>query len=308
MSDQERRTLARACRDARASLERAQLAWAEQARRTCIDGMAYLVELQLGFFAPLHERTVAAMLQGRGSEFAPRSWPVADSVRADGTVSRRLLPAKAQALLSSSVLCLNVFDYWRGRIASPLAAALGIAGAITDVALEAPLATGVSPAKAHLDVLLLRDGIHGVGVESKFTEWLGVRPAPERIPAAYVGTAGAPWARQDLPRAQALAAALATGTVQFRLLDAPQLLKHMLALATAYGSVGLLYLYYDVNGVVGNRHRAEIAQFAAALDATISFRAVTYQDLVRALGRAVGDDRSHDDYFAYLASRYGLVR
>ena len=88
-------------------------------------------------------------------------------------------------------------------------------------------------------------------------------------------------------------------------LHAAQLIKHILGLKRAVGRDGfrLLYLWYDVLGAEGCRHRDEVEEFrATAKSDGVMFYSLTYQELIY---RMAGKLRAqHEDHFRYLTERY----
>jgi hypothetical protein len=111
------------------------------------------------------------------------------------------------------------------------------------------------------------------------------------------------WLGLGLPKAQQLAEDLQHERRHFTYLDAPQLLKHTLGLASQnFAGSSLLYLYFDAMGLVAEEHRREITRFQQQLDAGAGFRAMTYQDLVSRLAAARTDGTG--PYLEYLTSRY----
>jgi hypothetical protein len=94
-----------------------------------------------------------------------------------------------------------------------------------------------------------------------------------------------------------------SGAVSFRHLDAAQLLKHALGLATQHQQegFGLYYLYYDVPCPASAVHSEEVARFAERVGGELAFQAMTYQDLYAKLAAAPGVDAAYVDY---LGSRY----
>ena len=94
------------------------------------------------------------------------------------------------------------------------------------------------------------------------------------------------WEAVGLPASQGLADALQHGRVSSAYLNAPQLLKHALGLATGSRRFGLLYLWYDVDGPVAETHAAELADFAGRGDGNSRFaRCPTRRSFARS-GRA----------------------
>ena len=110
------------------------------------------------------------------------------------------------------------------------------------------------------------------------------------------------WTAAGLPRCQSLAEDLQAGRERFKLLNAPQLLKHALGLkrTCAPGSV-LVYLYYDREGREAVAHREEIERVLARLEPEVDLRVATYQALFRALRAEPTVAR---DYLDYLGQRY----
>jgi hypothetical protein len=112
--------------------------------------------------------------------------------------------------------------------------------------------------------------------------------------------------RSRLPRCENLASRIheeAQGTTSFTYLDAPQLLKHMLGLATAFGPTGFdfLYLWYEVSSLEAKNHHEELEEFKKYIRDEVRFHDMTYQQLFEAIReyRGVGED-----YISYLAERY----
>ena len=65
----------------------------------------------------------------------------------------------------------------------------------------------------------------------------------------------------------------------------------------------LLYLWYDVAGEQGTRHRDETQRFAdMAKSDGIKFHTMTYQELIVRLLYNLGSE--HREYVKYLTSRY----
>jgi hypothetical protein len=93
------------------------------------------------------------------------------------------------------------------------------------------------------------------------------------------------------------------GEVVFQYLDASQLLKHALGLATHLGErFSLHYFYYDWPGAESQQHQAEIRAFADLVDAGLAFTAASYQELFARLQD--GSTGEHATYLDYLHQRY----
>jgi hypothetical protein len=83
-----------------------------------------------------------------------------------------------------------------------------------------------------------------------------------------------------LPHCQVLAEDIRRKREHFSYLDAPQLLKHALGLATQLGlRFDLLYLYFDWPGSESVKHQAEVARFSERVGTDLRFKSLTYQDL-----------------------------
>ena len=267
-----------------------QQAWAETAGLKP-DSRAYLATVQSNLFQPLSPNTRTAFERGSGSELLD-------------TPTR---PAKMKALHSSSALAVNVFDYWTTVDSAPLARALGIDEVIKAISFEAQYPTGLPGNPPNLDVVLqLQSGMR-FAIESKFSEWLTLKPAGKAPFKEKYFEAGDLWAARGLPACQQLAGQMQVGEVAFQYLDAPQLLKHALGLATHLGSrFSLHYIYCDWAGEESARHLAEIERFTRGVDNHLGFTAVSYQWLSARLRESTGS--AHATYMQYLDERYYRAR
>jgi hypothetical protein len=270
-----------------ASLARAaQVEWAAN-RNIEIDPQGYTLRLEDNLFQPLNESTRAELAAGAGDEL--------------GANGRR---GKMRALHASSALAVNVFDYWRGRACEPLARALGVEGAIDDIQFERTFPTGMQGTPPHLDVTLTFDDGRVIAVESKFLEPYPGRAHPRPFRNTYFPEGAGRWIAGALPACQKIAEALRAGETIYLHLDAQQLLKHALGLANAVGDrYALWYVWYDVGGEDGERHRREIAEFSGCVDASLRFRATSYQDMIGRLADECGPP--YNEYISYLRQRYG---
>lgn len=110
-----------------------------------------------------------------------------------------------------------------------------------------------------------------------------------------------------MSRCEDLARRIHAGQEEFRHVNAPQLLKHILGVANRFQkNFTLLYLWYDypVGGYSSfgaAEHRAEVETFMLRLDGEIDFRAMTYQELFKKMQSAPTVD---GNYIAYLAEQY----
>jgi len=271
---------------AKKDLERRQRRWAETAG-VAFDARGYVREEAANFRVPLSAGARSGF--DRGSERKPYA-------------SR---PARTWALHSSAALVANVFDHWTGRDLRPLLRAFGRSEERADLTFEEPLATGLEGDPPSADVALRFAGGGLLAIESKFSEWLVRRPRNKvEFKAKYFPAGERLWEARALPRCEALAADIQSGARRFKWLHATQLLKHALGLATSAPGGALCYLYYDWPAREAEAHRTEIEAFAAAIDASLPFTALSYQSLFAALCAEPSVDR---DYLDYLQTRYFAV-
>jgi hypothetical protein len=265
---------------------RRQRAWAKSAG-LAPDSRGHLATVESNLFRPFAASTLAAFQAGNGSELKQ-------------TPSR---PAKMRALHSSAVLAVNVFDYWVDRDVRPLLDVLGIDAGMKRLSFEAQFPTGLAGNPPNLDLALELCNETVVGIECKYIEWLALkRKSRLALKDKYFESGASLWSEAGLPMCQALAADLRASRASFRHLDAAQLLKHALGLATQrQEQAALFYVYYDVRDRSGDIHRDEIKRFSALVDPGLKFRALSYQSLIGDLSL---DDGIDADYLAYPRSRY----
>jgi hypothetical protein len=251
------------------------------------DARGYLTDVASNLLRPIDSKTRSAFENGSGSEL--RDSPTR--------------PAKMKALHSSSALAVNVFDSWVSRDKSALQTALQLDRDILSVSFEAQFPTGLTGNPPNLDVTLeLADGFV-IGIESKFSEWLTPKPvSKEPFKSKYFPQGIRLWEEKGLPVSQELAEQMNSGATRFRYLDAAQLLKHALGMATQLGDkFSLYYMYLELPGKESNIHIEEVSQFASCLGAELGFKAITYQQLLSSLQHEQGVDL---DYLNYLRKRY----
>lgn len=253
---------------------------------------------------PFDERgyvsTVEGNLRRPLSTVAHRAFEEADGAELR---DRSDAPAKMRALLSSSALAVNVFDYWMEGDIVPLASVLGARGNATGLEFERKLPTGARGTPPNLDVVLTT-AEEMVGIESKFTEWMTAKSNHSESLAPYFRSSPSRWEALGLSACARLAEDVYRGAQIFSHLDVPQLLKHALGLSNAGApSWALTYVWYDTSCGIGDQHREELARFATAVGTEIRFRALSYQSLVKGLSEVRDVD---GDYLAYLRERYGF--
>jgi Restriction Endonuclease associating with ARP len=270
----------------KSDLKKQQLRWAESIGIKP-DMRGYLDSIEDNLWRPLSARTRKAFENGSGSELL------------DGPKS----PAKMRALHSSSALAVNVFDFWVGKDAASLMRALGIEAELKSLSFETQFPTGLKGNPPNLDIVLELESESVIPIESKFSEWLTPKPKnKEGFKPKYFQPDIELWKQNGLPESQALATEIYNGTEVFKFLEAPQLLKHALGLATQLtNQFSLYYLYYDWPGPESEAHRIEINSFAQRVGSELRFRSLTYQELFRKLCDC---DVVDPEYLSYLGSRY----
>jgi hypothetical protein len=172
------------------------------------------------------------------------------------------------------------------------------------IRFEHQFPTGLEGKPPNLDIAFFFRDLSVVGVECKFTEWLTRKsPNKELFSPKYFADSRGPWESKQLSGCQSLVNELRTKSIHFQYLDAAQLLKHALGLATQHPlKFDLCYLYYEMPGPESEVHRAEIATFASRVGADFRFHWDTYQDVAQRLTAFVGPEDSV--YMDYLKDRY----
>jgi hypothetical protein len=263
----------------RSAIMETQLLWARGAGRTA-DPRGYLETVEANLWRPMCDQSRASFESGSGSE----------------------LKRKMRALHSSSALAVNFFEYWITADCAPLVEALSLGSPIQSISFEAQHHTGLEGNPPNLDVCIPLASGHTVAIESKFCEWLGRKSSnKEYFKPKYFADRSQLWAVRGLQRCQQLAADMRQKREHFTYLDAPQLLKHALGLATQQGQrFDLYYLYFEWRGPESAKHRAEIERFSERVGTELRFRSFTYQELFHQLqGRLV-----EPSYINYLRERY----
>jgi hypothetical protein len=205
-------------------------------------------------------------------------------------------PAKMRALLSSSALAVNFFDPWRGEDLANLSAVLSLNAPVRSLQFEyKPRDYPVKPRSPNLDVMLTLANEQRVAVESKFAEPYRSPGEQAIISQRYFRPKSTLWTDVGLDGAQALANTLAPAWLH---LDVPQLLKHMLGLASEKSApTQLLYLWYDCDLAQDALHREEISRFAALVrNDRVRFRACSYQEVFSAIGAKHPSPAGWHDY------------
>jgi len=209
---------------------------------------------------------------------------------------------KLQALHSSAALVVNFFEYWRTRSVQAVAEACGAPRDSYKMNFEVKHANALGRIPSHLDVVFTgTPESKPLAIESKFTECYQ-RHTRRSLARGYLSKPGL-W--RELPGCETLAQRLREEEGQitsFAYLDAPQLLKHTLGLATTYPTgFTLLYLWYGIKSPEASQHWKEIIEFESYVKDEIDFRVMTYQELFSRVAGLKGIDRN---YIQYLKTRY----
>ncbi|KJS32310.1 MAG: hypothetical protein VR64_07260 [Desulfatitalea sp. BRH_c12] len=286
-----------------------------------MDGFRYIVSKQIGWARnkgldligskidrgrPLYLKTLDQNL------FQPLLPEVFDSFAGGdgGELGSSYLPGKIQALHSSSALGVNVFQYWKGKSeVSTIAGACGLcrrgSGTCLDIKFEEkyPInhSLGFHP---NIDIVIHNkpdSKIKVFAIESKFSEAYSTHHHGG-LKSKYLENDEI-W--RDIPHLHSFAEGISPEDHGFMHLHPAQLVKHILGLKRKVGKNGfrLLYLWYDVLGGQGKRHRDEVAEFSEiAKQDGIKFHSLTYQELIVTLADQLGPD--HHEYVRYLTARY----
>jgi len=261
-----------------------QVSWAEK-NHIATDSKGYTSKLASNLLFPINEKTLKNFREGDGNELGNKG-----------------KPSKMCALHSSSALAVNVFDYWRNKDASPLALALGIPAPIAVEAFEKKYPTGLRGNAPNLDVVI-QTPAGKVAIESKFTEpYSKSKQTSTKFKDKYFANNQKLWLDVGLPKCQKLASDICDGRINFTMLDAQQLLKHILGLQNSKDKPRLLYLWYSIPGDESDAHLWEIEVLTKRVDDHIDFRSMTYQDLYSIISYAAPSE--HQDYLHKLGERY----
>lgn len=256
--------------------------------------LAYTESLDKNLFEPLLPETRTEIEKGDGGE-----------LKGDSTHS-----AKMCAVHSSSAIGVNVLQYWKNKNIPDLAYALGLCRKDNKSAQEIHFEKKFKISDKfqfdpNIDSVILndkKDKIKAFGIECKFSEAYSYR-SHSGLKERYLTEITEQW--KDIPNLFDFAKTISPEDKTFNHLHPAQLIKHILGLKKEYGKTGfrLLYLWYDVLGEDGCKHRAEIEEFAriAKLD-NIKFHSISYQELIMKLKKDfyIGNE----NYVNYMTDRY----
>jgi hypothetical protein len=255
---------------------------------------AYTTTLDENLIEPMEPYVANCFAEGDGNEIqdTPKS------------------PAKMQAVHSSSALGVNMFQYWQKIESVPtIAAACGFCRKDNNVSQKIVFEDKYQIDKRfqfspNIDVVFHNSDssqYKRFAIECKFSEAYGsqkhggMKPAYLKLDETW----------DDLPHTHDLAKLISPNDEKFEYLHPAQLIKHILGLKRAFGKNGfrLLYLWYDVLGYDGSKHRDEIVEFTrVVISDGIKFHTISYQELILKLANEYR--RDHKRYINYVTNRY----
>ncbi len=256
--------------------------------------LAYTENLEQNLFEPLLPETRNEIEKGDGGELK----------------SNETHAAKICAVHSSSAIGVNVLQYWKNKHIPDLAYALGLCSKQNKSASEIHFEQKLKISKKfsiapNIDALILNNStnkIRAFGIECKFSEAYSSRNH-SGLKERYLTDIEEQW--KDIPNLFNFAKTISPEDKSFIHLHPAQLIKHILGLKKKYGKTGfrLLYLWYDVLGKEGYRHKDEIEKFKQiAKQDHINFHAISYQELIVKLQK--NHYTGNEEYVDYLTNRY----
>lgn len=277
-----------------------QIAWADRNKIQLIGSeitkgrQAYTKTLDQNLFEPLLSETKIEIEKGDGGE-----------LKGDASHSPKMC-----AVHSSSVIGVNVFQYWKNKTIPEIAYVLGLCRKDNKSAQEIHFEQKFKISNKfrfdpNIDAVIYNsenDRIKAFGIECKFSEAYSSRNHPG-LKERYLIEIPEQW--KDIPKLFDFAKTISPNDKSFNHLHPAQLIKHILGLKKKYGKSGfrLLYLWYDVLGKEGCQHREEIEKFTeiAKLD-NIKFHSISYQALIIKMKKEYYT--GNEKYINYLTDRY----
>jgi len=227
-----------------------------------------------------------------------------DSFNEFGAGKGRELEGHMLALHSSSALLVNMFEYWRqAKRISEIAEACGATPGITDMIFEKQYKIS-NLGTPHLDIEFSSKFSVPFVIEAKFTEpYRKITQRNDTNLNKYLAR-NSLW--DGIQKCKKLAQTIfeQEGKVtNWKHLDSPQLLKHILGLTGKFGigKFNLLYLWYYSPSPEAEVYRDEINNFKEIVETEVLFSDMTYQELFGAI-QTIPDLDSK--YLAYLKERY----
>jgi hypothetical protein len=227
-----------------------------------------------------------------------------------GELGNSKYPGKMQAVHSSSALGVNIFHYWKSISQVPvIAAACGLCRKGSEVSFDIRFEEkypindrfGFHP---NIDVVIHNkpgSEFKRFAIECKFSEAYGAHKHGG-LKEKYLECNDI-W--DEIPALRAFSERISPNDSEFRHLHPAQIVKHILGMKRQFGTGGfrLLYLWYDVLGEGGKRHRDEVIEFTAVAKIDgIRFHSITYQELIALIANNLRSD--HGYYIQYLTERY----
>ena len=249
----------------------------------------YTMRLEDNLFQNISDVTKKEIEQGDGNELG------------DG-----INPGKMQALHSSSVLGINVFEYWKSnKRFRTIAKALGISTIGIDfIQFEEKYEVFKNAKKSpNIDVNIHYAKNHLIGIECKFTEPFQFMNQNSGLKEKYIKDFEY-WGA--FPCLRELALQISPRDDTFEYLHCAQLIKHVLGMYTQKqdkSKFSLMYIFQPAYFENNQKYQDELKILEKALVADgVKFSFVPWQDLIRKLNDYVEDaDRK---YIEYLVERY----
>jgi len=277
-----------------------QIAWANTNKINLVGSeivkgrQAYTKTLDKNLFEQLLPQTKAEIDNGDGGE-----------LKGDATHS-----AKICAVHSSSAIGVNVLQYWKYKSTPDIAYALGLCRKDNKSSQKISFEQKFKISSKfrfdpNIDAVIYngeKDKIKAFGIECKFSEAYSSRNHTG-LKERYLTEIPEQW--KDIPNLNKFAKTISPDDKEFQHLHPAQLIKHILGLKKSYGKNGfrLLYLWYDVLGFEGSKHRNEIEMFTEiAKSDNIKFHSISYQELIIKMKKEFY--KGNEKYINYLTDRY----
>lgn len=250
-------------------------------------------------------------------------------------------PAKMSALLSSSALCVNIFQYFQDKSKELKLLLLRECKLVRndyncdDVIIkfectDYPICSGKEIiATPNIDIVIItiknneEDKIFAI--ESKFTEpykrshhyFLNEKYYKDGQNAPYWKSMGDLYEKLGIEYAEKkeyknkndiLHGKEIDELKRYKYLNALQLIKHLMGVRCKWrnkSQIKLVYFFYDSLGQEGNIHRTEISKFNTFIEKAtgVGFNYISYQKLICNLTKALPYNE-HKEYIDYITERY----
>jgi len=257
-----------------------QQSWASGARIE-LDEASHASHWPDNLFAPLDDRSLAELEASARHPFGEGD-----------------KPGPLHALHSTLALVVNSFAYWRVRDSAPLATALGLDRAPTELRFAPAYPCGVDDRTIELDVEI------DVGSAPRTLVWAAhcepYAQVDTRLPAHLEATADC---FDGLHGCRLLAEDVRANAGRYRRVPVGRLLERIRALSQAFGTRGfrLLLLWHELPCLEARELRTELARLRARIGGEVDLRALTWRSLVDGVAR---NHPEHVAYTRYLRARY----